>query len=135
MRRIDVKGGYAGADPADRVLAVDRVIDRRGAAGGHEKTQLMQRDAVEIWKEHLAEVAVGEGVPDLAPGTGRRPERHLASSSPHRGRAWSAGSFHRLVSMESDGCRLGWIESSDRLPCRGGGCVADSTRLLSGLGE
>src|SRR2546427_129991 len=31
MRRIDVKGGYAGADPADRVLAVGRVIDRRGA--------------------------------------------------------------------------------------------------------
>src|SRR2546428_8518658 len=128
MRRIDVKGGYAGADPADRVLAVGRVIDRRGAAGGHEKTQLMQRDAVEIRKEHLAEVAVGEGVPDLAPGTGRRPERHLASSSPHRGRAWSAGSFHRLGSIESAGCTLGWRASSGKLPCAGGGLVAVSTR-------
>src|SRR2546428_9181182 len=100
MRRIDVKGGYPGADPADRVLAVGRVIDRRGAPGGHEKKQLMQRDAVEIRKEHLAEVAVGEGVPDLAPGTGRRPERHPASSSPHPGRARSARSFHRLFNME-----------------------------------
>src|SRR5207245_10321784 len=91
MRRIDVKGGYAGADPADRVLAVGRVIERRGAAGGHEKTQLMQRDAVATWKEHLAEAAGGEGVPKIAPGTGRRRGRPLPCSSAPWGRARSAG--------------------------------------------
>src|SRR2546428_4986845 len=98
MRRIDVKGGYPGADPADRVLAVGRVIDRRGAAGGHEKTELMQPDAVEEWKKHLAEVAVGDGVADPAPGNGGRPERHLAARSPPPGGPRDAASFHTHIS-------------------------------------
>src|SRR5262245_42475772 len=100
MSRIDPESRHAWRDPGDRVLAVDGVIDRRGAAGGGEEAELVEGDSIEKGEEDLAEVAVGERVPELAPGTWRCSERHLASRPPHRGRAWSAGGFHRVLSME-----------------------------------
>ena len=101
VRRLDAKGRNARREPADRVIAVGGIVDRRRSAGRGEEAQLVQRDAVEKGKEDLAERALRERVPDLAPGTGRRAEGHLASRPPHRGRAWSARSFHRVLSMES----------------------------------
>src|SRR5256885_13857571 len=91
----------------------------------------MQRYVVEEGEEDLAEVAVCNRVPDFAPGTGGRAEPHLASRPPHRRRAWSARSFHRMLSMER-----GWgrIETSDAPGCRGGGRGAESTPLLRGSG-
>src|SRR5438132_10446599 len=70
----------------------------------------MQRHVVEEGEEDLAERALGQRVPELAPGSGRRSERHFASGPPHRGRAWSAGGFHRVLSMER---AWGRIESND----------------------
>src|SRR6202040_350017 len=99
MCRLHTKSGDARTEPRDRVRPVCRVVNRRGAAGGDEETKLVKRDVVKEREEDLAERSVGERVPDLAPGTGRRAERHLASRPPHRGRTWSAGSFHRLLSM------------------------------------
>src|SRR3989441_2106285 len=110
MSGLDPKRRDAGADPADAVLPVSRVVNGRRAAGGREETELMQCHVVEEGKEDLAERAPGQRVPELAPGSGRRSERHLASGPPHRGRAWSAGGFHRVLSMER---AWGRIESND----------------------
>src|SRR5437868_11595810 len=107
---LDAKRGNTWADPADAVLAVGRVVNGRSSTGGDEKAELVQGDAVEKWKEHLAERALGQRVPYLAPGTGRRSERHLASRPPHRRRAWSAGGFHRVLGMER---AWGRLESDD----------------------
>src|SRR5439155_26164913 len=118
------EGRNAGGEPADRVLTVGGVIDRRRATGGGEEAKLVQGDAVEEGKEDLAEVAVGQRVPELAPGARRRSEGHLAPRPPHRRGAWSSGCFHRVLSMEMGLGRLGSIESSDDR--------ASSGRWLSG---
>src|SRR5438876_657713 len=121
MSGVDAKCRHAGADPVDVVLPVRRVVGRRRARRRDEETKLVERNVVEEGKKDLAQGAVGECVPDLAPGSGRRSERHLASSAPHRGRAWTAGCFHRLLSMER---AWGRIESIDG--------PASSGRWLSG---
>src|SRR6266566_8713017 len=101
VRRVDAEGRHARLEPADRVLPVGRVIDGRSPARRDKKAKLVERDPVEEGKEDLAQVAVSKRVPDLASGPGRRSERHLASGTPHRGRAGTAWSFHRRISMES----------------------------------
>src|SRR6184192_2458508 len=58
VRRVDAEGRNAGGEPADRVLTVGGVIDRRRATGGGEEAKLVQGDTVEEGKEDLAEVAV-----------------------------------------------------------------------------
>src|SRR5207302_5781506 len=100
MGGVDLEGRHARAEPADGVLAIGGIVNRRRTAGGNEKTQFVQRDVVEKGEKDLTEATAGERVPDLAARTGGRPEGHLATRPPHRGRAWSAGSIHRLLSME-----------------------------------
>ena len=97
---VDFEGRHARAEPGNGVLAIGGVVNRRSTAGGDEKTQFVKRDVVEKGEKDLAEAAAGERVPDLASRTGGRPEGHLATRPPHRRRAWSAGSIHRLLSME-----------------------------------
>src|SRR5262252_4514909 len=103
------------------MLAVGGVVDRRCPSRRSEEAKLVQGDPVEEGKEDLAQVPVGERVPELAPGSWRGAERHLASGAPHRGRAGTAGGFHRVLSMESGQGRL---ESCDDR--------ASSGRWLSG---
>src|ERR1700736_117924 len=125
---VDGEGGYSGSEPADSVLAVARVVNRWRSSSGREEAQLVQRDAVESRKEDLAERAVGERVPELAPRTRRRSKCHLAARPPHRGRARTSWGLHRVLSMKgghgrasSYGRPLGGIESSDGGGPRGGG--------------
>jgi len=95
VRAVDGEPGSACSEPRDAMLSVTGVIDRRRSAGGCEEAQLVQRDAVDGWKEDLAEGAVGEGVPELALRSGRRSERHLAARTPHRRCSRSSWCLHR----------------------------------------
>src|SRR4029077_11360765 len=97
---VDLEGRDAGRKPGDAVLAVAGVINRWRTSRGGEEAQLVERYPVDGRKKDFAEVAIDEGVPELAPRTGRRSERHLAARTPHRGRAWTTWSLHRGVSME-----------------------------------
>src|SRR5579859_8097393 len=115
MGRVDDERRDPGAQPADGVLPLAAVVDGRSAAGRREESKLVQRHAVEKREEDLAQRAVRECVPELAPGGGRRAKRHLASGTPHRGRAWSSWCLHRQLSMvrsrvriESNGSGTPW---------------------------
>src|ERR1700730_8099918 len=128
MGAVDGERGDSRREPADSVLAVAGVVDRWRSSSGREEAQLVQRDAVEGRKEDLAERAVGERVPELAPRTRRRSKCHLAARPPHRGRARTSWGLHRVLSMKggpgrasSYGRPLWRIESSGGPDPRGGG--------------
>jgi hypothetical protein len=95
MSAVDGEPRSARSEPRDPVLPVTGVIDRRRSAGGCEEAQLVQRDAVDGWKEDLTEGAVGEGVPELALRSRRRPERHLSARTPHRRCSRPSWCLHR----------------------------------------
>src|SRR5258708_4142799 len=101
MGAVNGKGRDAGAEPGDAVLAVRGVVDRRRTGRRSEESELVERDAIQEREEDLAERPVRKRVPELAPRTWRRPERHLAAGTPHRRRARSSWSLHRALSMES----------------------------------
>src|SRR5262245_45523343 len=101
MRAVDSEGGHARAHPGDAMLTIARVVHGRRARCGREEAQLVQRHVVERRKEDLAEAPVGEGVPDLAARTRRRPEGHLPTGAPHRRRPGASWCLHRTLSMES----------------------------------
>src|SRR5437899_1753854 len=117
---VDGERGDSRREPGDSMLAVARVVDRRRSSRRGEEAQLVQRNAVEGGKEDLAQRAVGERVPELAPRTRRRSKSHLAARPPHRGRARTSWGLHRVLSMKggaarasSYGSRARRIESSD----------------------
>ena len=100
VRALDREGGHAWGEPGQDVLAVGGVVHRRGARRRCEEAQLVHDDAVEGRVEDLAQVAVGERVPDLALGSRCRAERHLATGAPHWRRSGAAWCLHRALSME-----------------------------------
>src|ERR1700693_4409273 len=99
VRALDSEAGGARSEPGDPVLPVAGVVNGRRSAGRGEEAKLVQRNVVEGWKEDLAEGAVGKRVPELALRTRRRPERHLATGTPHGRCAWASWCLHRGVSI------------------------------------
>ncbi len=97
---VDRERGDAGREPRNPMVAITRIVDRGRASGGGEEAQLVQHNPIEGREEDLAEGPVREGVPQLAPRSGRRSERHLPTWTPHRGRAWTSWCLHRLLSMK-----------------------------------
>src|ERR1700674_1970045 len=100
MGTLDGEAGDSWPEPGDAVRTVAGIVDWRRAAGGCEKAELVQRDAVEGWKEDFAEGAVGKRVPQLALRTRRGAERHLATRTPHGWCACTSGGLHRTISLE-----------------------------------
>src|SRR6266850_1020373 len=101
MRAIDCEPGRARREPCDAVLPVAGVIDRGRTTRRCKEAKLVQGHAIDRWKEDLAEGAIDKRVPQLALWTRRRPERHLASGTPHRGCSWASWCLHRALSMRS----------------------------------
>src|SRR2546425_548574 len=98
MGALDGETGRAWGEPGEAVLPIAGVVDGRRPARGREKAQLMQRDVIEGGKEDFTEGAVDQRVPQLALRSGRCPERHLASRTPHRRGARASWWLHRGVS-------------------------------------
>src|ERR1700682_5145969 len=106
MGAADGEAWNARADPGDVVLSVGGVIDWGRTTRRSEEPKFMQGHVVEKWEENFTEGPVRKRVPELAPRTWRRSERHLAAGTPHGRRAWSSWSLHRALSMESGRGRL-----------------------------
>ena len=73
----DRKGGDAWPQPAQAVVCLSRVVDRRSARRSDQEAELVEGRLAEARKEDLTQVAPGEGEPDFALQAGSGPERLL----------------------------------------------------------
>ena len=99
MGAEDLDRGHPGLRPAEAVVGLGGVVDRRDPGRGHQEAELVQGRPVEARVEDLAQVPVGDGEPDLAGDSRRAPESLLPPGPPA---GWGAGpsrGLHARLSM------------------------------------